>query len=440
MVRPAGDPAIEDGLVGPVETTERLVSLDVLRGVAVLGILVMNIYGFAMPFAAYTNPLVWGGTEWPNLGTWFVTHVVFDQKFMAIFSMLFGAGLILMYERAQAKNAAFGKIFFRRQVWLMLLGLLHAYLIWFGDILFMYAVVGMLAYLFRNLKARSLIICGCILLLIAPLLALGGGAYMQDLKSRAEALQHLHEAGEVLTDEQQATIDEWDTTRVFLMPGDKEIAAEVEAYRGSYTASVEHRIPFVVSLQTEGLLFFGLWRVGGLMLIGMALMKIGVLGNAQNTGFYRKLTILSYTLGLSMTIFSAVNAHAHQFDAMYMFRIGSLANYFGSVLVAFGHIGLLMLLCRSGALVSLLGRFAAVGQMALTNYLMHSVVMTAIFYGWGLGLYGEVPRVWQMAFVLALIGLQLILSPWWLGRFRFGPLEWMWRSLTYGRRQPLVRK
>ena len=135
----------------PVAGAQRITAIDTLRGVAVLGILVMNIYGFAMPLPAYSNPLVMGGTEWYNLGTWFFTHVFFDQKFMTIFSLLFGGGTVLMWQRAQARGAKFGRIYFRRSFWLLLIGVVHGYLIWFGDILFHYALIGMFIYLFRKM-------------------------------------------------------------------------------------------------------------------------------------------------------------------------------------------------------------------------------------------------------------------------------------------------
>ena len=161
----------------PVAATERIASLDVLRGVAILGILVMNIYAFAMPFPAYSNPLLMGGTDTLNIGTWFFTHILFDQKFMSIFAMLFGAGIILMTGRAEAKGAKYGRIFYRRQLWLVVLGALHAYLFWFGDILFLYAVVGMLAYLFRNRRPRTLIVIACVLLPVVVLMSYGTGFF-----------------------------------------------------------------------------------------------------------------------------------------------------------------------------------------------------------------------------------------------------------------------
>ena len=439
MTDAEADDTARDPMAGPVTRRERLVALDALRGVAVLGILVMNIYAFAMPFAAYANPLAGGGTEPLNVMTWAVTHAVFDQKFMSIFSMLFGAGIVLMNERSLQKSQPFGRIFYRRQVWLLVIALLHAYLVWFGDILFFYAVIGMLVYLFRNMAPQKLVVVGCLLLLVAPLLSYSGGSYMQDLKVRAEQLQEQQSDGAELTDDQLATVEEWAEMRSFVLPGEEEIAAEFAAYTGSWLDGFEHRASFLGSFQVYGMLYYVLWRVGGLMLIGMAMMKAGVLSGRRDRSFYRKLMLAGYVVGLPLTAWSAINAGAHDYDPLYMFRIGNLYNYVGSIVVAFGHIGLVMLAVTSGWISSVLRRFAAVGQMALTNYLLHSIVMTAIFYGWGLGLYGTVPRFWQMAFVLGLVGGQLLVSPWWLARFRFGPVEWLWRTLTYWRRQPMRR-
>ena len=175
------------------------------------------------------------------------------------------------------------------------------------------------------------------------------------------------------------------------------------------------------------------------MLIGMALMKLGVLSGERNTPFYTRMAVWSYGLGLPLAIFSAAFLNAHDFDPLYVARIGGIPNYVASILVAFGHIAAVILIVRSGVFRGIVARFAAVGRMALTNYLMHSVVMTTIFYGYGFSLYAEVPRLWQQAFVLGLVSLQVFISPWWLKHFNFGPVEWLWRSLTYGQRQPMRR-
>jgi uncharacterized protein len=433
------DQSATPAAAAPVTAAERIASLDVLRGVAILGILVMNIYAFAMPFPAYSNPLLMGGTEPMNIGTWFFTHILFDQKFLSIFAMLFGAGIILMSGRAAARGARYAGIYYRRQFWLVVLGALHAYFIWYGDILFMYALVGMLAFLFRNRTPRTLVIVACCVLPVAILLGFGFGTQMQAVKTEVTEIEALQAAGEDISDEQQKLLEDWDEQRAFVAPGAKDIQKDLDIHLGSYVEITTRRIPQAMGFQIFGLLFFGVWRVLGLMLIGMALMKAGVLGAERSAGFYRKMMVICYGIGLPLTAFSALDLQAHSFNALYAMGGGSTANYVGSVVVALGHIALVMLLIKTGFVQGLLRRFAAVGRMALTNYLMHSIILTTVFYGYGLGLYGSVPRFWQMGFVVAVIGLQLVLSPWWLARYQFGPAEWLWRSLTYWQRQPMSR-
>ena len=421
----------------PVTAAERFASLDMLRGVAILGILVMNIYAFAMPFSAYTNPLLMGGTDALNMGIWFFTHILFDQKFLSIFAMMFGAGLVLMTGRAEVKGAKPAPIYFRRQFWLVLLGAVHGYLIWFGDILFAYALIGMMVYLFRKRTPRTLIIVACLLISVTPLINYGMSFYMTDLKQQAEEYAAAEVAGETLSDEQQEIVATWEESRAFMAPTAEDTQKDLEVHLGGYADILAHRVPLVASMQFFMIFIFGIWRVGALMLIGMALMKLGVFTGERDASFYRRLMIAGYVLGVPLTVFSAANLFAHDFDGLYNLRVGQLPNYVGSVLVALGHIGLVMLIAKQGFMQRLMSRFASVGRMALTNYLMHSVILTTVFYGYGLGLYGDLPRSWQMVFVIAVIGLQLALSPWWLSRFRFGPVEWLWRSLTYWERQPM---
>ena len=428
-------PVNENGL-GPITGNERFVSIDVLRGVAVLGILVMNIYAFAMPFIAYTNPLALGGTEPHNMGTWFFTHILFDQKFLSIFAMLFGAGLVVMSTRAESRGTQFGRIYYRRQFWLLLIGAIHGYFIWMGDILFLYAAIGMLVYLFRNRRPRTLIIVAVLLLPVALLLNFGMGKHFESVIVEVAKIEELQASGTELGDKQKKMLEGWEAQRKFMAPTAEDVQIDIDVHRGSYPEIVEHRVPTVLMMQVFVTLFFGIWRVGALMMIGMAMMKLGVFSGERSVSFYRKMMLAGYLIGLPLTIFSASDLYAHQFNSLYVMRVGGIANYWGSLIVAFGHIGLVMLLVKTGALQRLMARFAAVGRMALTNYLMHSVILTTVFYGYGFGLYGSIPRFWQMGFVVAVIGLQVMLSPWWLSRYRFGPVEWLWRSLTYWKRQP----
>ncbi len=423
----------------PVAGFERLDAIDTLRGIAVLGILVMNIYIYAMPLAAYSNPLAYGGTEWFNIGTWYFTHLLFDQKFMAIFSILFGAGLIMMGERAASRGAKYAGIWYRRNFWLLLIGALHGYLIWFGDILFSYALIGMLIFPLRNRKPRTLIIIACLMLPVASLITYAGGAHIDKLGVLVTQINQVQESGAALSEEQSKTLEQWEAMMVFMAPPDEQIEKDLKAYQGNYPDIVIHRAPMVVELQTQAIIAFLLWRVGGLMLIGMALMKLEVLSAARSIAFYRKMLLAGYGIGMPIMFYSAWSLNAHQWDHIYMFRIGKLPNYFASISVAMGHIALVMLIVKTGALKRLMQRFAAVGRMAFTNYLLHSIILTTVFYGYGFGLYGHVSRFWQMAFVVVVIGLQMIVSPLWLKHYRFGPAEWLWRSLTYWKWQPMRR-
>ena len=425
------------GRSGPATGTDRIDAIDSLRGVAVLGILVMNIYAFAMPFVAYQNPLAMGGTEWYNLGTWIFTHIFFDQKFLTIFAMLFGAGLVLMSDRADARERSPAPVWYRRNLWLLLIGAAHGYLLWFGDILFHYALMGLVIYLFRRRTPKALIITASVLIPIGLLFAIAGGGYMQKLQTVGPELEATQSAGETLTEEQTALLEQWEDMAIFMKPPEQQVAEDVAAYTGNYGGIVRHRAPTVAMMQSTATFSFIIWRVGGLMLLGMALMKLGILSGVRSQAFYRRMMFTGYGLGLPLTVFSAWILHRHQWDMLWSFQLGGIPNYFGSILVAFGHVGLVLSVIKARAGQNLVQRFTAVGRMAFTNYLMHSAVLTTIFYGYGFGFYGQVPRFWQMGFVAGVLGFQLWFSTWWLSRFRFGPMEWLWRSLSYWQLQPM---
>jgi uncharacterized protein len=345
----------------------------------------------------------------------------------------------MMMNRAEARGAAFTPVFFRRSAWLVVLGLLHAYFIWFGDILFHYALIGMVVFLLRKASPVTLIIVACTMLPVALLFNFAGSFYIEELQGDVAGIQEQLEQGVTLDADEERRLEEWHSIRPVFAPSNEDIAAEVAAYRGGYVDALMQRAPFVAFMQVNATLAFVLWRVGGLMLLGMALMKLGILSGERSTRFYRKMALVGYGAGLPLVVLSALLLEAHGFDPIYVSRVGGIPNYLGSILVAFGHIGAVMLLVKSGAMRAIVERFAAAGRMALSNYLAQSVVMTTLFYGYGLGLYADVPRVWQQVLVVALVGLQLLVSPWWLKHFRFGPAEWLWRSLTYGQRQPMRR-
>lgn len=421
----------------PVAATERIASVDVIRGLALLGILGMNIYAFALPFVAYNNPISYGATTGIHFGTWAFTHLFFDLKFMAIFSMLFGAGLILMNQRAEAVGRKFAGIYYRRMVWLLLIGLFHAYFLWWGDILFSYAVCGLILYPLRRRSSGLLIALGVIVLLIGMGMRFAGGNFFSFAREQAAEAEAAIAAGETPTGLQTQMKRNWDAMNEAFNPPPEKLAEEIDAYRGSYGENLRYRTPVVMMMHTQALFFMVFWRAAGMMLLGMGLMKLGVFSAQRSARFYIFWVVLGYALGLFLIYAGIKQNIAHDFDFVFGWKLGDHFNYIGSVFVAMGHISVVLLICKTGILAGLRRRLGAVGQMALTNYLMHTILLTPIFYGFGLGLFGSIDRFWLMGFVLAVWILQLLISSLWLKHYRFGPTEWLWRSLTYWRRQPM---
>ena len=402
---------------GPVRQPQRIASLDVLRGFALFGILVVNIQAFAMVSAAYMNPTAFGDFHGANRLVWLLAHTFFEQKFITLFSMLFGAGMVLMTTRAESSGRSGLATHFRRMLWLILFGLLHAYLLWYGDILVWYGLCGMVVVWFRRMRPRVLIGLGLLSVAVASLLSLLSGwaiAYWPD--------------------------DQWAEFQEKWQPSAATVAAELEAYRGGWLDQMTHRAGTAWEFQTLVFLSWGLWRAGGVMLIGMALFKLGVLSAERSGRFYLGLAAIGFLVGVPIVLEGVRQQFAHGWGVRYAFFFGSQYNYWASLLVSLGWIGVVMWICQTAALPSLRRGLAAVGQMALTNYLLQTIVCTTIFYGHGLGWFGWVERIGQLAIVVLVYTGQVLFSMVWLRSLRFGPLEWLWRSLTYGRRQPLLRR
>jgi uncharacterized protein len=426
---------------GPVTAAERISSLDVLRGVAVLGILMMNITSFALPMAAYVNPAVAGGDSGANLAVWYLNHILFHGKMRAIFSMLFGAGFILLTERAEKRGgtAQSADIYYRRILWLILFGLVHAYFFWYGDILYMYGVAGLVLFPFRKVRAGWLLAMGLLTLTIIPAKSVWDIYETRTMRAEAEAANAAAAAGQQLTDEQVAAQKAWADKLKELEPDAKQIAKEIADHHAGYWTLFLKRMKTVVQFQSVFYYRYGFFDVMSMMLIGMAFLKWGVFSAARSYRFYLILTALSYGIGLPLNAYLGWLQMSHHFDWETNQLAGWAAHDFYRFLVVLGHIGALMLVCKAGLLTWLTRRLAAIGRMALSNYLFETLVSTVIFDR--LGYFGELERYQLVFFVLAVWILQLGLSPIWLRYFRFGPMEWLWRTLTYWKLQPiLVRK
>jgi uncharacterized protein len=428
----------------PVSSAERYFAVDVLRGFALLGILAMNIVSFGWPWPAYGNPMRGGGFTGLNRAVWFFNHLVFEEKMMTIFSILFGAGLVLMDQRAEARGARIGRVYYRRVLWLLAIGLVHSYLIWIGDILVLYAECGLLLYFFRNLRPRTLIPLGILCLLALVPINLGFAAMADYMKAAAKRVEVQKAAGQKPSPEDEQLAQSWNNGfSKYVAPSPaqemKEWDRELKAYRGDYRGIVRFRRGPLIFIQTLGFFLFGMGFMAiGRMLIGMGLMKLGVFSAARSRHFYVWMVALGYGIGMPLMVFDALELIRHDFSHDYGLHGGKFYNSFGSVVVALGHAGLLMLIVQSGALYWLTRRLAAVGRMALSNYLTHSIVCTTLFYGYGFGLFGTINRTGLAAIVLIIWVSQLLISPIWLEHFRFGPAEWLWRSLTYGQPQPML--
>ena len=400
---------------GPVVQTERIDAIDVLRGFALLGILLMNVQSFAMPQAAYFNPTAYGELKGANLNVWVAVRMLADQKFMTIFSMLFGAGIVLMAGRAEARGAT-RRVHYRRMRWLLVIGLLHAHLLWSGDILFLYAVCGMLVYPLRHQPPGRLIAMGVALLAVASAYSIGSGVSLPYWPQEAR---------------EGFAANAW-------RPSAEMIEAELAVMRGGWLDQQLTRSAGALEFETSLLISWGVWRAGGLMLIGMALFRREVFSARRSPRFYAALIALAVAVGLPLQAYG-IALDFNRGWPLWSFFIGTQFNYWPSIAVSLGYVGLVMLACRTEALRALTRPFAAVGQTALTNYLLQTVLCTTIFYGHGLGWFGSVDRVGQIGVVASVWAVQLIASPLWLRRFRFGPAEWAWRSLTYGARPALRR-
>ena len=400
----------------PVAQRARIDSIDVLRGFALLGILIMNVQVFAMPDAAYfINPTAYGDLEGANFYVWLGSRLLADQKFMTIFSMLFGAGIVLMTTRAEARGEARG-VHYRRMGWLAIIGLLHAHLLWAGDILFLYGVCGMLVYPLRKKPARQLIMMGLATMAVSSAIYIGVGTSMpywppDQLSSFTEST--------------------WQPTPAV-------INAALDAYRGSWIEQLPARSSSALGFETFVILIWGGWRAAGLMLIGMALFRLDVFSAKRSRRFYLTLVGAGLLVGIPVEAYGVSLDFAGGWGVASFFQLRQF-NYWPSILVSLGYVGVVMLVCQTEGLRTVTRLFAAVGQTALTNYLLHTIICTTIFYGHGLGYYGSVDRLGQFGIVVGVWVVQLIASPLWLRRYRFGPAEWMWRSLTYGTRPPLRR-
>ncbi|MFO7670025.1 MAG: DUF418 domain-containing protein [Bacteroidales bacterium] len=387
---------------------ERIVSLDVLRGVAVAGILIMNIQSFSMPSAAYLNPTVYGDLTGVNRWVWIISHLLASGKFISIFSMLFGAGVLIFIRNVQSRGEVAMELHFRRMAWLLLFGMVHAYLFWQGDILVTYALCGMGLWFFRNMKPGSLLQFSVFIFLVPIVLA----------TLLAHTLPYWpNEAVEAIR-------ENWN-------PNAENIRMQVEGMKGNWLERMKIRVPETLSMQSTVFMAETAWRVLSMMLLGMFLLKKEILTGGQPRAIYIRMALIGLFTGYLLSA-AGVWLNFHKaWSLEYSMFIGSQFNYAGSIAVALGYTGVVMLIVKSDRFRAIVEVFSALGRTAFSNYILQTLICITIFYGNGLGLFGSVQRKYQLLIVIGVWLLQVVLTRLWLGRFRQGPLEWFWRRLTY---------
>ncbi|MAY75717.1 MAG: hypothetical protein CMJ31_13565 [Phycisphaerae bacterium] len=438
--------------VEPIKPAERFQMMDTLRGFALLGILGPNIVAFSWPQAAAVDPGEMGGGQWNEIG-YAVVSIFFLGKMMALFSMLFGAGLVVFDKKTAAATVRAAEIcctqcaypffglaspgqrftcpecgveqvvtssgtsslstgaglWYRRMAWLLVFGIAHAILLWYGDILVWYAVTGMAAlWWMRRIEPKIQIAIGAGLHLLSTALLL-----LFSLFGVWAA-----ENGQVGAEE--------------LMGAD---ANETAAYLGGYVGIVSYRLSTVLFMWLLGAFF--LPGVTGLMLIGAGLTRLGVITGERSPRFYRSLAVGGLLGGFGLTLLAYFGLRAAS-PAYGNFLWQSVSQFVG-IPISLGYMGAIGLVVSSSAAGAVSRALANVGRMALTNYLLTSIVCTTMFYGYGFGLLGSIdyPGLWGV--VLGVWVFNLIFSALWLRWFRYGPFEWAWRSLTYWRVEPMRR-
>lgn len=419
--------AVEPALpLGPTQPEERIPLIDVLRGLALFGIIAANMRGFAGPLASYFQPsLIWK----TRLDFWVQAFIdtLIQGKFITIFAFLFGVGFAVQFTRAEQRHGRFVRVYIRRLLALILLGALHQLLFWWGDVLVTYAAGGFALIPFRKRRDKTILIWALSLMLV-PIA--GGAGFLAYRRLRPEPPQKVEEnkkkAGE---ERQKREADMWKTVKVY--------------QTGNYPAIFKERFgelkreirsqPFAIGF-TMPIFLLGLW-----------VWRRGIFQNPEaHRSLLKKGLLIGALAGIPANI--AFTWGSHVVAAQQQTGPPTPFMLAGFLLAIFGRPALSMsYACGVGLLFltetwrRLLMPFAAIGRTALSNYLFQTVACTTIFNGYGGGLFGKVNLAWLLALSVVIYALEAPLSLWWLGRYRFGPVEWIWRSMTYGK-APLIKR
>lgn len=431
---------ITNGAVAPVQQNDRIEALDILRGIAVLGILLMNIVGFGLPWA-YENPTVAGGMDPPNYWAWAIPTMFFEGTMRGIFSLLFGASIVLLTDRMERSGAGIktADVHFRRMLWMMLFGIIHwALLLWIGEILFAYSIGGLLLFVFRKMAPKLLLSIAGALLLTSVATSMLEHQSLLETSEAATTAEAAKMSGATLTKDQEDAITEWKDANAEFSPAAKDLEPIMEVHSGGYIDAVVGQFPMSYEFQWTHLPWWLIFDMVSFMMIGMALLGLGILSGGKSAALYAAMMIGGYAIGLPLNYMELRIFDDSRFSLL-GFSQASISYEISRLAMVVGHLGLFLSIIRSGWLKPVQHALAAVGQMALSNYIAQTLICTILFFGFGFGLFNQLERHELFYVVAAIWALELAWSPVWLRHFRFGPLEWLWRSLTYWERQPMRR-
>jgi uncharacterized protein len=434
----------------PTKRGERISSLDVLRGFALLGILMVNIESFGGPEALHDIPVgtakaTFAGphAHW-NLVILFLKWIFIEGKMRGLFSMLFGAGAVLLTSRidrsGSANNAA--DIFSRRNMWLVALGFLHGTFLWTGDILLGYGFNALFfLYPCRKLKAKTLFIAGTIIwvgLATIGYMRFVGSFDDIHLARQMSAISAEQAAGKALTPEEKKIQQQWQTTVAKnAAPNSKDVEAEVAQGREGYGGFLQHKGSQFLEHTGRYESAFGFTETLGPMLIGMALFKSGFLTAELSIGTYLWTAITGLLISTPLYVIALSKAYISNFYFLVLDKWVNPTYYFTGEVGTIAIAAAVLFVIKIGAVRSLLRPFAAVGQTALSNYLLTSLLCQVVFVFGPWKLYGQLEYYQLLYVVFGVWTVNLVVSPLWLRTFEFGPCEWLWRSLTYWKLQPL---
>ncbi len=428
----------------PVDTADRLQTIDMIRGVALLGILMMNIPGFGFHWSG-DDAILKGSHRNPDFITLEVIETFFSGTMRGLFSMLFGAGMILftLNKKEAPGGVTVAEYYYRRLLWLVLFGVFNAFvLLWWGDILFFYGLCGMILFPFRKLAPKWLLVLGLVSISVGALKA--GLNFQEEREPRIAYLEAIKAEKEhqKLTDKQKEAKEEWLKTEEEIKNRDTAmIGTQVRTMHSDYGTIFTEFLGRNGNFETW-FMYHGLWDMLTMMFIGMALFLWGFFTNRLSTSTYTMTLLLGYGLGIPISFImfrkgwidqtidytAYLDHYRWTFDMLYDAK---------RVLLSLGHASLLLLIYRSKLVPWLMKALSNVGQMAFTNYLMQSIICTLYFHGYGFNHYNNL-RYYQLYYVVGAVWIfQIIFSAIWLRFFRFGPFEWLWRSLTYWRLQPM---